>query len=168
VTRADQLLGELDAQRAAFLEALDAVEPELMTAPGLVEEWSARDLIVHLAFWCDHGADALQLAASGRGEDFAYDQGDTDAMNAGLTVESASITPGAAQEREQEAYLAFRSAIQALDPDMLDIRLGNGDTVAEVINYDGAEHYEGHAADVRAWFNDAPEDDDQDDADGLS
>jgi Mycothiol maleylpyruvate isomerase N-terminal domain len=158
VTRVDQLLGELDAQRAAFLHALDAVEPDLMTTPGLVEQWSARDLIVHLAFWCDHGTDALGLATAGRGSEFAYDSGDTDAMNARLTEESASMSPAAAGKREEVAFLAFRSAIQALDPDTLDLRLGNGDTVAEVINYDGPEHYEGHTADVRAWFNaDGPE-----------
>jgi hypothetical protein len=161
MTRVDQLLGELDAQRAAFLAALDTVEPDLLTTPGLVEAWSARDLIVHVAFWCDHGADALALATSGRGDEFAYDKGDTDAMNARLTEESASMTPTASREREHEAFLAFRSAIQALDPAILDLRLGNGDTVAEVINYDGPEHYEGHAADVRAWFSDAPDDQDE-------
>ena len=165
MTRVDQLLGELDAQRAAFLEAIDTVEPDLLTTPGLVEEWSARDLIVHVAYWCDHGADALQLATSGRGEEFAYDKGDTDAMNARLTEEAASMTPAAAREHEQEAFLAFRSAIQALDPDLLDQRLGNGDTVAQVIHYDGPEHYEEHAAHVRAWFNEPPADGD-DDGDG--
>lgn len=159
MTRVDQLLGELDAQRAAFLEALDAVEPDLLTAPGLVEDWSARDLIVHLAFWCDHGTDALALAAAGRGDEFAYPKGDTDAMNAQLTQESASVPPAAAREREEQAFLALRSAVRALDPDILDLRLGNGDSVAEVINYDGPEHYEGHAADVRAWFDGGSEDD---------
>lgn len=161
MTRVDQLLGELDAQRAAFLEALDAVESDLLTTPGLVEDWSARDLIVHLAFWCDHGADALALATSGHADEFAYDKGDTDAMNAQLTQEAASIPPAAAREREEQAFLAFRSAVNALDPDILDLRLGNGDTVAEVINYDGPEHYEEHAAHIRAWFTDAPENDDE-------
>jgi hypothetical protein len=172
VTRVDQLLGELDAQRAAFLEALDAVDPALLTAPGLVAEWSARDLVVHVAFWCEHGADALSLAAKGRGHDFAYDKGDTDAMNARLADEASSVSPAAAREREEEAFLAFRSAIQALDPEILDLRLGNGDTVAEVINYDGPEHYEEHAAHIRAWFGAGGDDDEDADPDdqggGLS
>ena len=160
MTRVDQLLGELDAQRAAFLEALAAVDPSLMTAPGLVEAWSARDLVVHLAFWCDHGTDALALATAGRGDEFAYDPGDTDAMNARLLKESVSMPPAAARGREEQAFLALRSAVQALDPEILDLRLGNGDTVAEVIAYDGPEHYGGHAADIRAWFTEAPDEED--------
>jgi hypothetical protein len=154
VTRVDQLLGELDAQRAAFLEALDAVEPELLTAPGLVGKWSARDLLVHMAFWCEHGTDALALATSGRGAEFDYRHDQTDAMNAGLAHEAAALPPAAAREREQQGFLSLRAAVQALDPETLDLRLGNGDTVAEVINYDGPEHYEEHAADIRAWFGD--------------
>jgi hypothetical protein len=160
VTRIDQLIGELDAQRASFLEAFDAVDPELITAPGLVGAWSARDLVVHLAAWCEHGTDALALAASGRGDEFDYRHDETDAMNAGLAGEAASLSPPAAREREEQAFLSLRAAVQALDPEMLDQRLGNGDTVAEVINYDGAEHYEEHAADVRAWFDDGAEDED--------
>ena len=163
MTRVDQLIGELDAQRASFLEALDAVDPELLTAPGLVGAWSARDLVVHLAVWCEHGADALALAASGRGDEFDYRHDQTDAMNAGLVGEAASLPPPAAREREKHAFLSLRAAVQALDPEMLDLRLGNGDTVAEVINYDGPEHYEEHAADIRAWFGAGPRDEDADD-----
>jgi hypothetical protein len=162
VTRVDQLLGELDAQRAAFLEALDAVEPELVTAPGLVGEWSVRDLLVHIAFWCEHGADALALATGGRGAEFDYRHDQTDAMNAALAAEAADLPPPEARLREEEAFLAFRGAVQALDPEILDLRLGNGDTVAEVINYDGPEHYEEHAADIRAWFGGGSIDDEAD------
>jgi hypothetical protein len=166
VTRVDQLLGELDAQRAAFLAALDAVEPKLLTAPGLVGDWSARDLLVHVAFWCEHGCDALTLATSGRGSDFDYHHDQTDAMNVGLARDAAVIPPAAAREREQEAFLSLRGAVQALDPELLDQRLGNGDTVAEVINYDGPRHYEEHAGHIRAWFGSGAEDEDDSDGDG--
>jgi hypothetical protein len=160
VTRVDQLLGELDAQRAAFLAALDAVEPELITVPGLLGDWSVRDLLVHMAFWCEHGAAALALAASGHGGEFDYRHDQTDAMNAGLAGEAAAIPPAAAREREAQAFLSLRGAVQALAPEALDLRLGNGDTVAEVINYDGPEHYEEHKGHIRAWFGEGSEDED--------
>lgn len=167
MTRVDQLLGELDAQRAAFLEALDAVDPELLTAPGLVGAWSARDLVVHVAFWCEHATAALALGTAGRGADFDYDHDRTDAMNAGLTAEAVALSPAAAREREEHAFLALRAAVQALDPEVLDMLLGNGDTVAEVIGYDGPEHYEEHAADIRAWFGIGTDDDEASDGEAL-
>lgn len=136
-SRLDGLLRELDMGREAFLSALDDVEPELMTTPGVVDGWSAHDLVAHVAYWSQHGADALDLATSGRGTDFAYDRRDTDAMNARVAEEGRTITTEAALEREASAFAAFRERVAALDTALLDLRLGNGDTVAEVIGYDG-------------------------------
>ena len=82
----DALIADLEAARDAFVGALADVDPDLFTAPGLVGDWSARDLVAHVAFWCDHGADALELAASGKGGDFDYDTNQTDAINEEVTV----------------------------------------------------------------------------------
>ncbi|MGQ0608965.1 MAG: maleylpyruvate isomerase N-terminal domain-containing protein [Chloroflexota bacterium] len=155
MSRVQSVLAEFTPERDAFLEALEQVDLELVTAPGVVEDWSVRDLVVHVAFWLEHATDALRLATAGRGDEFAYDTAQTDAMNARLLEDSRRTTPGAALEREERAEAAFTAALGALDPDLLDLRLGNGDTVAEVIAYDGAEHYREHGAHVRAWFNES-------------
>lgn len=146
------LLDELDAARGAFLEALDAVDAELVTAPGVVGDWSVRDLVVHVAAWSDHGADALALAVSGRGAEFAYSRDDTDAMNECFAAEARAVSPSQALDREDAAFGRFRAAVAALEPGMLAHRLGNGDTVEEVIRYDGPDHYAEHTQHVREWF----------------
>lgn len=162
MSRQEVLLGELESGREAFLDALEAVDLDLATAPGVVEDWSVRDLVVHLAFWAEHATQALALAAAGRGNEFAYDTEQTDAMNAQLPTESRDVPPAAAVEREEGAFEAFAAAVSALDPSLLDLRLGNGDTVAEVIEYDGPEHYREHTAHLRAWFADDDDEDDED------
>jgi hypothetical protein len=162
MTSIDDLLRELEEARDGFAEAVDAVDLELATTPGIVGDWSVRDLVVHVAFWCEHGTGALRLAADGSGAAFAYDSADTDRMNAELETEARATPPAAATEREERAYSAFRVAIRRLDPGLLNLRLGNGDLVEEVIRYDGPEHYAEHAAQVRAWFGDDPEDEDDD------
>lgn len=150
--RLQVLLDELDRERQAFLDGFEAVEPELLLAPGVVEAWSARDLVVHVAFWSEHGAEALELAASERGEAFAYSTAQTDAMNARVTEEAQALSPGAARAREQRAFADFRERLASLDPALLDLRLGNGDTVEGVVRYDGSDHYAEHAAHLAAWF----------------
>jgi len=160
MSRAEALLGELTSEREAFLDALESVDLELVTTAGVVDDWSVRDLVVHVAFWAEHATEALRLAAEGRGDEFAYDPARTDAMNARLLEESRLMTPDAAVEREERAFEAFVAAIVALDPELLDLRLGNGDSVVELIGYDGAEHYREHGAHLRAWF--AGDDDDAD------
>jgi len=150
--RRDKLVTELQAAREAFAGAVADVDPDLFTAPGLVGDWSARDLVAHVAFWCDHGGDALELAASGKGGDFDYDSSQTDAINEEVFAGSSTLTPMEAYEREQVAFERFRDALSELDPALLDLTLGNGDTVEAVVRYDGPDHYAEHTEHLRAWF----------------
>ena len=157
--RAD-LLAELEAARARFIAALADVEPELFSVPGLMETWSARDLVEHVAFWSDHGAGALELAAAGRGSAFDYDASQTDAMNAATLARASALAPAQVTEHERVAFERFRDALATLDPDVLDLVLGNGDAVERVIRYDGPDHYAEHTEHLRAWFTGQQETDD--------
>lgn len=152
------LLAELDAAREAFEDALAQVDVELATVPGVMDDWSVRDLVHHLARWCEHGSEALDLVASGRGAAFAYSTEQTDAMNAAYLAEGRATSPREALARENAAYDGFRMRIAGVDEALLDATLGNGDTVEAVIRYDGADHYAEHTAHLRAWFGDDEDD----------
>lgn len=159
MTEPGALLREIDAAREAFLAALENVDAELVTVSGVVGDWSVRDLVVHVAAWDEHGADALALAATGRGAEFAYSSDDTDAMNERFLAEARASSPAEALAREEAAFAAFRERIAALDPAALAVRLGNGDSVGKVIRYDGPDHYAEHTEHLLAWFDEADEDD---------
>ena len=148
----EELLAALDAAHDDFLDALGDVDADLVTVPGVMEDWSVRDLVFHVAVWSEHAAAALDLATSGRGADFAYSTGDTDAMNERFLAEGRSTSPASALAREEAAFAAFRERVARLDPSLLGLRLGNGDTVEDVIRYDGPDHYAEHTAHLRAWF----------------
>jgi hypothetical protein len=159
---AESLLDRLDASREAFLEALAGVDADLVTVPGVMEDWSVRDIVVHVAAWCEHATNAIDLAVAGRGDEFAYSTAETDAMNVRILEDARRTSPSAALEREEAAFSAFRQRVAELDPALLSLRLGNGDTVEEVIAYDGPDHYAEHTDHLRAWF--ATDDDDDADA----
>ena len=159
----EALLDELDAARASFHEALALVDVDLVTVPGVVNDWSVRDLVVHVAAWDEHGTEALALATTGRSERFTYSTDDTDAMNDRILLEGRALSPADALRREEASFGAFRDAIVTLDPALLPHRLGNGDTVEDVIRYDGPGHYAEHTEHLRSWFT-AEDDDDDDDA----
>ena len=150
----DALLAELDAARDAFLDALADVDADLATVSGVMDDWSVRDIVFHVAAWNEHGTDALTLAASGRGAEFAYSTADTDAMNARFLTDGRAVSPGEALRREEAAFRMFGAAIARLEPSLLEERLGNGDTVEAVIRYDGPDHYREHTEHLRAWFAD--------------
>ena len=157
-----ELLARLDAAREAFDDALSHVDFDLATVPGVMDDWSVRDLVHHLARWCQHGSEAIDLASAGRGAEFAYSTGDTDRMNEVFLAEGRSVSPRDALELEAAAFEGFRGRIAAVQESLLGRRLGNGHTLEEVIVYDGPEHYDEHTAHLRAWF--APDDEDEEGA----
>ena len=149
MSRVADLVAELEAAHDAFHDALAQVDLALVTVPGVVDEWSVRDLVVHIAFWSEHGADAIERATSGSGADFDYSTDDTDAINARVFANAQQTDPRAALDREEAAIDRFRERLAALDHELLGLRLGNGDTVEEVVRYDGPDHYAEHAAHLR-------------------
>ena len=153
VQRRIALLAELSAARTDLLAALNDVPPELALTPGIVGSWSARDLVVHVAFWSDHAADALALATSGRGAEFVYDASQTDAMNDDVFRAGRGLAMDDAMAREEAAFRRFDAALAGIPDAMIDLRLGNGDTVEAVVRYDGADHFAEHAGQLRAWFD---------------
>src|SRR5919106_1264715 len=104
----DELLAALDARRDDFLDALANVDADLVTVPGVMDDWSVRDLVVHVAAWAEHAADALDLASTGRGGESDYSTEQTDAMNERILAEGRSMSPSAALAREEAAFAALR------------------------------------------------------------
>ena len=146
--RVSALVDGLEREHSAFLAALEAVpNPE---GRRVIEAWDGRDLVVHCAFWSEHGANALELASSGRGSAFDYDNAQTDAMNAATAAAGHATSLVDAMSREAGAYRRFRDALAGLDESLLDLQLGNGDLVEDVVRYDGPDHYAEHAAHLRA------------------
>jgi Protein of unknown function (DUF1706) len=155
------LVRDLDAAREAFHEALAEVDLELATVPGVMDDWSVRDVVHHVAKWCEHASQALELATAGRGGEFAYSSADTDRMNERFLADGRAVPPREALAMEERAFIEFRDRVATLDESLLGLKLGNGDTVEEVIVYDGPEHYAEHTAHLRAWFGTDADDEDE-------
>jgi hypothetical protein len=118
-----QLAHDLVAARQAFNDALADVDPALLTAPGLVGEWSARELIAHLAYWAGHAAAALHHAAQGRVEEFGEDEMDVDARNAVFARVAAESDLATVRQREEAAFDALLARLKRADPAWLDERV---------------------------------------------
>jgi hypothetical protein len=151
------LANDLLAARQAFNDALADVDPALLTAPGLVGEWSARELIAHLAYWAGHAAEALHQAEQGRVADFGEDEMDVDARNAVVARVASETDLATVRQREEAAFDALLSRLKRAEPTWLEERVSYGDTLEYVVRDDGADHYREHTADLRSWFTGADE-----------
>ncbi|HEY8180300.1 MAG TPA: maleylpyruvate isomerase N-terminal domain-containing protein [Candidatus Limnocylindria bacterium] len=148
----EALLRDLQAARGEFMAALADVDPSLLTAPGLVGEWSARELVAHLGYWTGHAAEAIHHAEMDRTGDFGEDEHDVDERNAIVARVAADTDLATVRQREEAAFEALSTRLERADPGWLDEKVSYGDTLERVIQDDGPEHYREHTLDLRAWF----------------
>ena len=162
-----ELLAGLAAARDEFRAAVSDIDPALRTTPGLVGEWSARDLLAHVGYWSGHAAESLHRAEQGELNEFGRDDLSVDDRNDVVTRVARETDYATVASREEGAYEAFVARLAAVDPELLSDRDADGDTLEEIIAFDGADHYREHTLDIRAWFDgkDAPDEDALDEAD---
>jgi hypothetical protein len=156
------LVDELVAAREEFLAALDAVDPELLNTPGLLGEWSARELTAHLGYWAGDSVESIHAVEDGRASEYGAERRSVDEINETVARVARETDLATVRKREAASYETLLERLRRLDPSLLPTPLPHyGITLEEAIREDGPEHYRNHAADVRAWFDgeDDPADD---------
>jgi hypothetical protein len=152
VTRAE-LLARLDRERAALAAELDQFTPDQQVKPGVVGDWSIKDLLAHLIA---HEQRALQEVQSAlRGEQLTIDHNANDAVN-DQAVTSSALRPvedvrSAWEASSREVIdtimalpeLAFDPSgpVVALLDDSIDGALGNNTYL----------HYAEHRHEIEVW-----------------
>lgn len=157
------LVDDLTAARDEFMEALGAVDPDLMTTPGIVGDWSARELIAHVGYWAGHAVEAIQAAEDNRAGQFAGAEPPIDQVNATVARVARETDLATVRKREAASFEAFVERLGRLDPSLLEARLADGTTLERGLREDGSDHYREHAAQLRAWFDGSGDADDEDD-----
>lgn len=132
--------GRIDRAWDGWLDALGQAPEDRMTEPGVTGHWSVKDLMAHIAVWDD--LDAEQVAAFGRGE--VPDHVDWQAVNDKTSAERADWSLDRARD---EMHAAHQRLLETYDQNIDKITIS-----LEEHKSDLWEHYEEHAAEVRAWL----------------
>ena len=147
------LLDDLNNARDQFMAAIGDIDPALRVTPGLVGDWSARELLAHVGYWAGHATEALHRAEQGELAGFGTDALSVDDRNAVVARVAAETDYATVAKREQAAHEAFAVRLATVDTDSFGERDADGDTLEEIIAFDGADHYREHTLDIRAWFD---------------
>ena len=151
-----RLVDELLMAREALLAELAVVSPESMTAPGLLGEWSARELIAHLGYWAGHAVEIIHAAEEGRLEELGTDDPGVDQVNETVARVARETDLATVRKREAASVEVLVERLLALDASLLTERLPDGDSVEEGIHEDGAAHYREHADQLHAILWEQP------------
>jgi hypothetical protein len=152
----DALVAELTDARADLFAALDRVAPESLTTPGLIGEWSARELIAHLGYWAGHGAEVIHAVEEGRLDEAGEGEPPVDEVNETVARVARDTPLAAVHARETASFEALAERLERVDPTLLVERLPDGETVEEAVREDGANHYREHADELSRILGERP------------
>jgi hypothetical protein len=144
---------ELERHWTDFRSAIEAVPDEEIEAPGVVDEWSVKDIVGHVAFWTERGATTLAASNAGNFEGLVWGEGEgwVDDWNA-RESQARKDKPFAEVRGELlEAHEVARRAIDAATDQTLNAPFRDA-TVADYYAGDTYGHYEEHAEHIKAWL----------------
>lgn len=151
--RTNGLDSELEAARGELLAVLDDIEPDSLSTPGLVGDWSARELIAHLGYWAGHAVDVIGAVEDGRAEEVGAGRPSADDINATVARVARSTDLATVRKREAASVDALLERLRRLDSSLLDVWLPHHDlTLEDAIREDGPAHYREHAEELRRTF----------------
>lgn len=134
------LLAHIDASWSGLMETLDGIPDDRLEEPGAVGEWSLKDVFGHIAFWDEVAAEDVEHVLAGQPNDHNDYQATNDADY--LRRRDRSLP-----EQRSAMHQAHAALVDCLD----DIEGLDATALDAAIKGDTYEHYDEHAADIRAW-----------------
>ena len=144
-----RLIDELTAARQDLLDILDRISPASMTTPGLLGEWSGRELIAHLGYWAGNAVEVIHAVEEGRAGEVGEGKPPTDEVNETVARVARETDLATVRKRETASVEVLVERLRRMDPTLLSARLPDGATLERGIEEDGADHYRRHAEELR-------------------
>jgi hypothetical protein len=89
----DEILDALEDERENFLETIDELSDETLIEPGVVGDWSIKDILFHICMWEAELVKLLWQAAQGLPPSVVFFSGlSVDEINAAWTAEGQART----------------------------------------------------------------------------
>lgn len=150
----DELLVRLDQSYQKVMAVIAPLTPAQLETPGVVGDWSIKDLLAH---FIAHEQFALaELAHARRGQPFEPEAHSSDAINA-RAVGARAHEPAASVLRDwQASYQQVVSAVRALADADFDpagpLAQALGDTIDGALGNNSYEHYAEHLPAIETWL----------------
>lgn len=136
----DELLQREAAGWSALLAAVDRVDEELRSVPGVVPDWSVTDLVFHCGKYAELTGGRLEAMAAGTFVDEEQPEAEWQAKNDSWAAESKTLTWEQAIAISEAGRMKARTALEAL-PDVDDV-------AATWFRDETFEHYAEHTDEI--------------------
>src|SRR5215217_527583 len=134
------LLERIEEAWRELFAALDDIPEDQMSDPGVIGEWSLKDLFGHLAFWDEHAMAEIERALAGLPrEDNAWQE-----MN---EADHAARRDHTLPEQRSAMHQAHAALVERLES----VAGIEATPIDEAIRVDTYEHYLDHIKDIQSW-----------------
>lgn len=148
----DEVLRELDSAWGDLMRAVETVPEDDCETPGVVDEWTLKDLLGHISFWSGLAASTLRCATDGRLEDVERGQGDNwvDEWNKREYEARKDFPLSQVRAEWMRNHLEAADALDQAPEEVLDMPFKNG-PIHAYFSGDTYEHYREHTDHIKAW-----------------
>lgn len=131
-----------------LVELIDQIPDERLLEP-VMDGWTGKDILAHMAWWHDHSTLVVEGLRAGRPPHEANDPAySTDALNEQVHREHVADPPELTRRAFSESFVRL---LTALDPVTDEELFGadrwpwlGGEALAEMILWDSSRHYDAH------------------------
>ena len=132
----------------ALLASIEGLTDEAMVRPGVVEQWSVKDILAHITTWEEEGLHHLPTVAQGRKPPtYASQYGSLDGFNALKFEENQRRSLDEVLARLDETHARLLAYLDTV-PDEL---LHSKERFRNRLKWDSYSHYAMHANHIREW-----------------
>jgi hypothetical protein len=150
-TREDQvakLLKRLDTAWAAFIESYAGVPDSRLVEPGVMDNWSVKDILAHVTTWEEEALKHLPLIVEGgRPPRYSMEYGGIDAFNAQMTEQKRGLSLADVRRQLDETHRRLVDFIRSAPED----QLARETRFRRRLRLDTYGHYPKHAEAIREW-----------------
>ncbi len=145
--RPKKLLNRLDTAWAALEESYSGVPDSGLTEPGVVGDWSVKDILAHVTTWEEEALKHLPLIVEGGRPPRYVTYGGIDAFNAQVTERKRSLSLSEVRRQLAETHARLIAFVQSAPDDQL-----AGETrFRRRLRLDTYSHYLIHARAIQEW-----------------
>jgi hypothetical protein len=142
-----RLLKRLDLAWTAFKESYAGLPDWRLIEPGVVGDWSVKDILAHVTTWEEEALKHLPLIIEGGSPPRYITYGGIDAFNAQMTEQKRGLTLSEVQTQLDETHRLLIDFVQGLRED----QPRPTTRLRRRLRLDTYSHYAQHAKAIRQW-----------------
>jgi hypothetical protein len=147
-----RLLGQIDNAWTALADSYAGLPETRLVQPGVVDDWSVKDIVAHVTTWEQEALKHLPLIVAGGTPPRYAAQGGIDAFNARATEAGRRLSLAEVLRRRDETHARLVEFIRRQPEGTF----GGRTRARRRLRLDTYGHYPEHTAAIRAWREGGP------------